>query len=91
MSYKARCMKEKKDVIVKNPEFVVMGNCGAAVRGKCPHCGTTVQRIISVADAPANIQAKVAECKRKKAATKNVKRGGSKKSKKSKKSRNSRK
>lgn len=91
MSYKARCLKEKKEVTIKNPKFVVMSNCGVAVSGECPHCGTSVRQIVSASKAPADIQAKVAECKRKKAASKNVKRGGSRKSGKSKKSRNSRK
>ncbi len=85
MSYKATCMKERKEVTVKNPKFVVMGNCNAAVRGECPNCGTTVQRIIPKDAAPADIRAKLEECKRKKPAksSKKGKSGGSKKSKKS--------
>jgi len=78
-------MKERKEVTVKNHKFVIMGNCNVAVRGECPHCGTTVQRIISKDKAPADIRAKLEDCKRKKP-TKAAKKGGSGKSGKSKKS-----
>jgi len=67
MSFKARCMKEKKDVVIKNHKFVIMKNCGVAVSGECPHCGTNVRQIIAVNKAPADIQAKVADCRKKRA------------------------
>lgn len=63
-TFHAMCMKEKKNVKIKNHKFVVNKNCGVAVRGECPDCGTTVQKFIAAKDAPADIQAKVAECKR---------------------------
>lgn len=46
---KARCMKEKKEVEIKNPQTVTMKNGMQAVKGVCPNCGTKVFRIIGKA------------------------------------------
>ena len=87
----ATCMKEKKKVVIKNLKFVVMEkNCGVMAKGVCPSCGTPVSVFTSVSKAPADIQAKVAECKKNKA-KKAKSGGGSKKSRKSSKSRKSKK
>jgi endogenous inhibitor of DNA gyrase (YacG/DUF329 family) len=42
----ARCMKCKKQVEIKDEANVTMKNGLAAVKGKCPDCGTTVFRIV---------------------------------------------
>jgi endogenous inhibitor of DNA gyrase (YacG/DUF329 family) len=42
----ARCMKCKKQVEIKDAKKVTMKNGRPAIRGKCPKCGTTVQRIV---------------------------------------------
>ncbi len=42
---KARCMKCKKEIEIKNPQEVVMKNGMAALKGVCPVCGTKVFRI----------------------------------------------
>ena len=42
---KARCMKEKMEVEVKNPEEVEIKPGTWAVKGVCPNCGTKVFRI----------------------------------------------
>jgi YgiT-type zinc finger domain-containing protein len=44
-----RCMKCKKQVEIKNAQDTeIKGKAGilAAVKGVCPHCGTTVFRIV---------------------------------------------
>ncbi|MGC8581233.1 MAG: DUF5679 domain-containing protein [Thermoplasmata archaeon] len=41
----AYCVKCKKKVQIKDPQNITMKNGRPAVRGKCPVCGTTVQRI----------------------------------------------
>ncbi len=45
----ARCMKEKKEVEIKNPQEVIMANGMKAMKGVCPHCGTKVFRIVGKA------------------------------------------
>ncbi|MEM4282737.1 MAG: DUF5679 domain-containing protein [Candidatus Woesearchaeota archaeon] len=45
----ARCMKEKKEVEIKDAKEVVMKNGMKAVKGVCPNCGTKVFRIIGKA------------------------------------------
>ncbi|MEK6852555.1 MAG: DUF5679 domain-containing protein [Nanoarchaeota archaeon] len=42
----ARCMKEKKQVDVKNPQEVTMKNGMRAVQGVCANCGTKVFKIL---------------------------------------------
>ena len=42
----ARCMKDKKQVEIKNPQNVTMKNGMQAIKGVCPHCGTKVFRIV---------------------------------------------
>jgi len=46
MNYKARCMKCKKEVDVKEPKEVEIKPGTWAVKGKCNVCGTNVYRII---------------------------------------------
>ena len=41
------CVKCRKQVELSNPEIVTMSNGRKAVKGKCPHCGTTVFRFVS--------------------------------------------
>ena len=41
-----RCMKEKKNVEIKDGKEIVMKNKMRALKGKCPNCGTTVFRIL---------------------------------------------
>lgn len=55
---KGTCMKCKKEVTIKDPEFVVNKAGGIAVTGKCPNCGTKVSRFVGADKAPADIQAK---------------------------------
>jgi len=45
----ARCMKEKKNVDIKDPKEVIMKNGMKAMSGVCPHCGTKVFRIVGKA------------------------------------------
>ena len=49
--YKARCMKCRGEVSVKDPEIVAVKGKGdskrKAVKGKCPACGTTVFRFLA--------------------------------------------
>jgi len=45
----ARCMKEKKNVEIKDPKEVIMKNGMKAMSGVCPHCGTKVFRIVGKA------------------------------------------
>ena len=40
------CVKEKKKVEIKDPKQVTMKNGRKAARGKCPVCGTTLNRIL---------------------------------------------
>ncbi len=42
-------MKCKKGVEIKDGKTVTMKNGMNAMKGKCPHCGTTVFRIIGKA------------------------------------------
>lgn len=42
---KARCMKCKEEIEIKNPEGVTMKNGMHAIKGTCPKCGTKVFRI----------------------------------------------
>jgi len=45
--YKARCMKCKKEVSVKDPkETTIRDGKVRAVKGKCFNCGTNVFRIL---------------------------------------------
>jgi len=45
--YKARCMKCKKEVSIKDPkETSIRGGKVRAVKGKCVNCGTNVFRIL---------------------------------------------
>jgi len=44
-----RCMRCKKQVMIKNPEEVVMKNKMKAVKGTCPTCDTKVFRIVGKA------------------------------------------
>ncbi len=45
--YKARCMKCKKEVSVKDPkETTIRDGKVRAVKGKCPVCATNVFRIL---------------------------------------------
>jgi len=45
--YKARCMKCKKEVSVKDPkETTIRDGKVRAVKGKCATCGTNVFRIL---------------------------------------------
>lgn len=43
---KARCMRCRKEVEVKNPQEVEIKKGTWAVKGVCPDCGTKVFRII---------------------------------------------
>lgn len=43
---KARCMKEKKEVEIKNPNEIKMANGLKAIKGECPNCGSKVFRIL---------------------------------------------
>lgn len=86
MTYRATCMKEKKEITVKDPKLVIMANCNVAVRGVCPNDGCKVIRILSADKIPADMKKKQEECKRNKpASAKKAKKGGaSRKSRKSK-------
>lgn len=42
----ARCMKCRKQVAAVSTETVTLKNGMAAVKGKCPDCGTTVFKIL---------------------------------------------
>jgi len=46
MEYKARCMKCKTQVDVKDPKEVEIKKGTWAVKGVCAKCGTKVYRII---------------------------------------------
>jgi endogenous inhibitor of DNA gyrase (YacG/DUF329 family) len=43
---KARCLKCRKEVEIKDAKEFVMKNNLKALKGKCPVCSTTVFRII---------------------------------------------
>lgn len=45
----ARCMKCKKQVEMKDGKEHIMKNGMRAMKGKCPHCGTSVFRIMGKA------------------------------------------
>jgi len=42
----AFCVKCRKKVEVKDPELVETKNRRKVVRGKCPYCGTTVNKFV---------------------------------------------
>jgi len=44
--YEGFCVKCKKKVIIKDPQIVELKNGRKAVKGVCPHCGTTIYRFI---------------------------------------------
>ncbi|MFO8015958.1 MAG: DUF5679 domain-containing protein [Candidatus Woesearchaeota archaeon] len=46
---KARCMKCRKQVEIKDPEEVILKNNLKAIKGVCPVCGTKVSRIVGKA------------------------------------------
>ena len=41
----AYCVKDKQKVEVQNPQKITMKNGKPAVQGKCPVCGTTMNKI----------------------------------------------
>jgi Zn finger protein HypA/HybF involved in hydrogenase expression len=43
---KARCLKCKKEIEIKNPTEVKMKNGIKAIKGFCPKCNTQVFRIV---------------------------------------------
>ena len=45
--YEGFCVKCKTKVEIKNPQIVELKNGRKAVKGVCPHCGTTVFRFLS--------------------------------------------
>ncbi len=46
---KGRCMKCRKEVEIKNGKEVVTKNNMRMLKGVCPNCGTTVNRILGKA------------------------------------------
>jgi DNA-directed RNA polymerase subunit RPC12/RpoP len=46
---KARCMRCKKEIEIKDPKEVVLKNKMKALKGVCPVCGTKVFRIVGKA------------------------------------------
>jgi hypothetical protein len=46
------CMKEKKTVIIVEPEIVEAKNGRMMIRGKCPDCGTVIQKYGKLIDCP---------------------------------------
>jgi len=44
---KAFCVKCRKTVDIANAQRVTMKNGRPALKGKCPHCGTGVYKILS--------------------------------------------
>lgn len=90
---KAQCFKEKKEITISKPEYVINKINRAAVKGVCPHCGTKVYKLLKDSEIPDDIKAKMAKNKASKAgrgASKSKSRG-SRKSRKSKGSRKSKK
>ena len=86
---KGRCMKEGKQVVIQDAKYDINAIGRPVVRGKCPNDGGSVTAIISLADAPKDIQDKVAKWKHDHAGESRPKK--SKKSRKSKKGAASRK
>ena len=43
---KAYCVKCRKKVTMKNPKKVTAKNGRKMMKGKCPNCGTTVNRFV---------------------------------------------
>jgi len=41
-----RCMKCRTQVEIQNPQEVVTKNALRMIKGSCPHCGTTVCRML---------------------------------------------
>jgi hypothetical protein len=56
---KAQCFKEKKQVEVKNPEYVINKIGRAMVKGVCPHCGTKVNKFLSDSEIPDDLRSKL--------------------------------
>jgi len=46
---KARCMRCKKEIEIKDPKEVVLKNKMKALKGACPVCSTKVFRIVGKA------------------------------------------
>lgn len=44
------CVKCRTMVVVTGPEIVSMKSDRPALKGKCPHCGTSTYKIISTKD-----------------------------------------
>jgi hypothetical protein len=81
------CLKERKKVDIKDPEYSLNKKGRPVVKGKCASCGTTVYKILAAADAPAELRAKIKKGGRSKASRKSKKSKGSRKSKRSHRSR----
>ena len=45
MAVTGYCLKCKKKVDIKDPQQITMKNGKPAVQGKCPVCGTTMNKI----------------------------------------------
>lgn len=39
------CLKDKKNVEIKNPQNITMKNGKPAITGTCPNCGTKIFKI----------------------------------------------
>ena len=46
MAYTGFCVKCRKKVEIADAKIVTLKNGRKAVKGKCPHCGTTVYRFL---------------------------------------------
>lgn len=47
---KGYCVKERKQVVIQDPEEVQMKNGRPAITGTCPDCGTKIFRIGKLAE-----------------------------------------
>jgi hypothetical protein len=84
------CLKEKKKVDIKNPEYMLNKKGRAVVRGACPSCGGSVYKILKTTEVPAELKAQMSKLSKKGGASRKS-RGSSRKSHKSPKSHKSRK
>lgn len=98
---RARCFKERKDVEVKDPKFVLNKIGRPMMTGTCADCGGKIFKLVKATDCPAELQAKMkakkgagptksrkSKASRKTASRKSKKsRGSAKKSRRSRKSR----
>jgi len=48
-TYEGFCVKCRKKVTIKDAKVVTLKNNRKAVKGVCPHCGTTVYRFLGKA------------------------------------------